>query len=308
WFRTSYLLDSRQTDPDLARERFLNYSGHVLRYNLNGFRGTYRSLGISPLRRKKSGIRAAVIREKGTNGDREMAYALYLAGFDVRDVHMTDLTEGRETLKDINMLVFAGGSTNSDVFGAAKGWAGAFLYNRTAAETLENYYKRKDTLSLGVCNGCQLMAELGLIYPDHGKKPRLMQNKSGKFESAFLGVHITGNNSVMLADMAGMELGIWMAHSEGCFDLPYDEEKYMIPVKYSHNTYPANPSGSDYNAAAICSADGRHLAMMLHPERSIFPWQCAYYPHYKKYDEVTPWIKAFVNARKWIESEPHEHM
>ena len=307
WFRTSYLLDSRQTDPDLARERFLNYSGHVLRYNLNGFRGTYRSLGISPLRRKKSGIRAAVIREKGTNGDREMAYALYLAGFDVRDVHMTDLTEGRETLKDINMLVFAGGSTNSDVFGAAKGWAGAFRYNRKAAQSLGNYYKREDTLSLGVCNGCQLMAELGLIYPEHENGPRLLNNKSGKFEAAFLGVHITANNSVMLGDMEGMELGIWMANGEGRFDLPLDEEKYVIPVKYSYNTYPGNPSGSDYNAAALCSADGRHLAMMLHPERSIFPWQCAYYPADKKHGEVTPWIKAFINARKWIESAFRKH-
>jgi phosphoribosylformylglycinamidine synthase len=307
WFRTSYLLDSRQTDPDLARERYLNYSGHVLRYNLNGFRGSYRSLGISPSRRKKSGIRAAVIREKGTNGDREMAYALYLAGFDVRDVHMTDLIEGRETLKDINMLVFAGGSTNSDVFGAAKGWAGAFRYNRKAAQSLGNYYKRKDTLSLGVCNGCQLMAELGLIYPEHGNRPRLLHNKSGKFEAAFLGVQITGNNSVMLGDMEGMELGVWMANSEGRFDLPLDEEKYVIPVKYSYKTYPGNPGGSDYNAAALCSPDGRHLAMMLHPERSIFPWQCAYYPHDKKHEEVTPWIKAFVNARKWIESESRRH-
>ena len=302
WFRTSYLLDSRQTDPDLARERFLNYSGHVLQYNLKGFRGSCRSLGISPSRRKRSGIRAAVLREKGTNGDREMAYALYLAGFDVRDVHMTDLTEGRETLEDINMLVFAGGSTNSDVFGAAKGWAGAFRYNEKAAQALKNYYNRKDTLSLGVCNGCQLMAELGLIYPEHGNRPHLLQNKSGKFESAFLGVHITQNNSVMLGDMAGMELGVWMAHGQGRFDLPYDEGKYVIPVKYSYKTYPANPSGSDYHAAALCSADGRHLAMMLHPERSIFTWQCAYYPNDKKHHEITPWIKAFVNARKWIES------
>lgn len=303
WFRTSYLLDRRQTPPDLAHERFINYSGHVLKYNMNGFRGTYRSLGISPSRRKRSGIRAAIIREKGTNGDREMAYALFLAGFDVRDVHMTDLTEGRETLEDINMLVFAGGSTNSDVFGAAKGWAAAFRYNRVAAQILEDYYKREDTLSLGVCNGCQLMVELGLIYPEHGNRPRLLHNKSGKYESAFLAVRITPNNSVMLGDMAGMELGIWLAHSEGRFDLPLDEEKYVIPVKYYYESYPGNPGGSDYNAASLCSADGRHLGLMLHPERSIFPWQCAYYPPDKQDDKVTPWIKMFVNARKWIESQ-----
>ncbi len=302
WFGTSYLLDRRQTDPGLAKERFINYRNHDLKFNFNGFKGTFRSLGISPMRRKKSGIRAAIIREKGVNGDREMAYALYLAGFDVKDVHMTDLISGRETLEELNMIVFVGGFSNSDVLGSAKGWAGAFRYNKAAREALEHFYKRKETLSLGVCNGCQLMAELGLIYPEHKEKPKLLHNKSGKFESSFLGVKIRENNSVMLGNMAGMELGIWVAHGEGQFSLPYSEEKYIIPMKYSHDTYPANPNGSDYNAAALCSSDGRHLVMMPHLERSFFPWQCAYYPRDRRNDDITPWIKAFVNARKWIES------
>ena len=301
WFRTSYLMDRRQTEAGQAKERLNNYRNHVLKFNLKGFEGTFRSLGISPSRRKRSGIRAAIIREKGVNGDREMAYALYLSGFDVKDVHMTDLISGRETLEEINMIVFVGGFSNSDVLGSAKGWAGAFRYNPAAGETLEKFYKRKDTLSLGVCNGCQLMAELGLIYPDHKDKPRLLHNKSGKFESSFLGVSILDNNSVMLGDMAGMELGIWVAHGEGRLSLPYTEDKYVIPMKYSHSTYPANPNGSDFDAAALCSADGRHLVMMPHLERSFFPWQCGYYPSAGKNDEVTPWIKAFVNARKWIE-------
>jgi phosphoribosylformylglycinamidine synthase len=302
WFRTSFLLDRRQCGKELASERFRTYKENPLKYNMGSFAGTFKSLGISPDRRKKSGIKAAIIREKGVNGDREMAYALYLAGFDVKDVHMTDLIAGREDLEDISMIVFVGGFSNSDVLGSAKGWAGAFSYNRKAKSALERFYKRHDTLSLGICNGCQLMAELGLIYPHHKKMPKLLQNKSGKFESAFLGVKILPNESVMLGNMAGMKLGIWVAHGEGQFSLPYPEKKYHIPVKYLRNTYPANPNGSDYDIAGLCSEDGRHLVMMPHIERAFLPWQCGYYPAERKKDEVTPWIQAFVNARKWIES------
>ena len=301
WFKTSYLLDRRQTEQKLALERFENYNLHRLDFELLKFDGTFKSLGISPERRKKTGTRAAIIREKGVNGDREMAYALYLAGFDVKDVHMTDLITGRENLEDISMIVFVGGFSNSDVLGSAKGWAGAFRYNERARIALENFYKRKDTLSLGVCNGCQVMAELELIYPNHKEKPKLLHKKSQKFESGFLGVKILQNNSVMLGNMSGMELGIWVAHGEGQFSLPYEEAKYKIPLKFSRHTYPANPNGSDYDVAGLCSEDGRHLVMMPHLERAYFPWQCGYYPAERKGDEVTPWIKAFVNAREWIE-------
>ncbi len=302
WFRTSYLLDRRQCGPEFAKERFNNYIKHDLKINSANFIGSFRRAGISSSRRKKSGTRAAIIREKGVNGDREMAYALYLAGFDVKDVHMTDLISGRETLEDISMIVFVGGFSNSDVLGSSKGWAGAFAYNKKARNALEKFYKRNDTLSLGVCNGCQLMAELGLIYPNHKNKPELHHNKSGKFESAFLGVKIQPNNSVMLGNLAGMELGIWVAHGEGRFILPYPEKEYNITMKYSHPSYPANPNGSDYDVAGLCSDDGRHLVMMPHIERAYFPWQCGYYPRNRKDDEVTPWIKAFVNAREWVES------
>ena len=303
WFNTSRLLDRRQSGPELALERFRGYRHHELRIDFGDFNGSFRSLGISPVRRKKSGINAAIIREKGVNGDREMAYALWLAGFDVKDVHMTDLIAGRETLEDTGMIVFVGGFSNSDVLGSAKGWAGAFRYNKKARIALDNFYKRKDTLSLGVCNGCQLMAELGLINPEHKKMPRLLHNRSQKFESAFLGVRILKNNSVMLGNMSGMELGIWIAHGEGRFSLPYTETRYHIPIKYSHHSYPANPNGSDFDAAALCSSDGRHLVMMPHIERSFFPWQCAFYPEANRNDDVTPWIKAFVNARKWLEAK-----
>jgi len=302
WFKSSYLLDRRQCRNETALERYKNYMNHSLNFRMNDFQGTFKSLGITHSRRKRSGIRAAIIREKGINGDREMAYALWLAGFDVKDVHMTDLVSGMETLDDVNMIVFVGGFSNSDVLGPAKGWAGAFRYNEKARKTLENYYKRDDTLSLGVCNGCQLMAELGLIYPEHKRMPILMPNISHKFESAFLNVTIPENNSVMLGNLSGMELGIWVAHGEGRFSFLFEENRYNIVMKYSKHTYPANPNGSDYDVAGIASDDGRHLAMMPHLERSFLPWQCGYYPPERKNDEATPWLKAFVNARKWIET------
>jgi phosphoribosylformylglycinamidine synthase len=300
WFHTSYLLDRRQCGPELALERYSSYKKHALNINIGDFQGTFKSLGVSPDRRKKSGIRAAIIREKGVNGDREMAYALWLAGFDIKDVHMTDLITGRETLDNVNMIVFVGGFSNSDVLGSAKGWAGAFRYNEKARKALEDFYKRTDTLSLGVCNGCQLMAELGLIYPGHREIPKLLHNRSHKFESGFLSVKIPENESVMFGNLSGLELGIWVAHGEGRFNLPYSEDKYKVVLKYSKSTYPANPNGSDFDVAGLCSDDGRHLVMMPHLERAYFPWQCGYYPAERKKDDITPWLKAFVNARKWI--------
>lgn len=302
WFHTSYLLDRRQCGPELALERYQNYKNHELNINPGDFKGSLRSLGLEENRRTESGIKAAIIREKGVNGDREMAYALYLAGFDVKDVHMTDLIAGRETLEDIKMIVFVGGFSNSDVMGSAKGWAGAFRYNEKARIALEKFYSRTDTLSLGVCNGCQLMAELDLLYPNHKEKPVLKINKSHKFESGFLGVKIPENKSIMLGNMANMELGIWVAHGEGQFRLPYNEDEYQVVMKFSKSTYPANPNGSDYDIAGLCSEDGRHLVMMPHLERAFFPWQCGYYPSDRKNDDVTPWLKAFVNAKEWIKA------
>lgn len=302
WYNTSYLLDRKQSFNGCAEQRHENYKNQPLEIKFNdSFKGTLESYGISADRRERSGIKAAIIREKGTNGEREMAYSLYLAGFDVKDVMMTDLISGRETLEDINMIVFCGGFSNSDVLGSAKGWAGAFLFNPKAKEALDKFYAREDTLSLGICNGCQLMVELNLINPEHTSRARMLHNNSHKFESAFLGLDIPQNNSVMFGSLAGSKLGIWVAHGEGKFSLPESEDKYNIVAKYNYSGYPANPNGSDYNVAGICSADGRHVAMMPHLERAIFPWQNAWYPADRRNDEVTPWIEAFVNARKWIE-------
>lgn len=304
WYKTSYLLDRKQSMNGMARERRDNYKYQpiVMKFN-DDFTGTLAQYGISADRRKPSGIKAAIIREKGTNGEREMAYSLYLAGFDVKDVMMTDLISGRETLEDISMIVFCGGFSNSDVLGSAKGWAGAFLFNPKAKEALDKFYAREDTLSLGICNGCQLMVELNLINPEHEQRAHLLHNVSHKFESAFLGLDIPQNNSVMFGSLSGDKLGIWVAHGEGRFSLPEGESAYNVVAKYSYAQYPGNPNGSDYNVAGICSADGRHLAMMPHLERAIFPWQQAYYPADRRGDEATPWIEAFVNARKWIENK-----
>lgn len=304
WYQTSYELDKRQSMNGMADQRHRNYKEQPLQLRFNdAFTGKLSQYQLNADRRTPSGIRAAIIREKGTNGEREMAYALYLAGFDVKDVMMTDLISGRETLEDINLIVFCGGFSNSDVLGSAKGWAGAFLYNPKAKEALDRFYARKDTLSLGICNGCQLMVELNLINPEHQQRTRMLHNDSHKFESAFLGLTIPENNSVMLGSLSGSKLGIWVAHGEGKFSLPEGEENYHIIAKYSYDTYPGNPNGSDYSVAGICSKDGRHLAMMPHLERSIFPWQNAYYPHRRHMDEVTPWIEAFVNAREWVEKQ-----
>ncbi len=301
WFKTSWLLDRNQSGITLAENRFDHYKIQPLHFKFNGsFTGKFAQYGVNPKRIGLSGIKSAIIREKGVNGDREMAYFLYLAGMDVKDVHMTDLIAGRETLQDVNMIVFVGGFSNSDVLGSAKGWAGAFLYNEKARNALKQFYDRQDTLSLGVCNGCQLMAELNLIAPAHESRPRMEHNASGKFESIFLSVDVPENNSVMLRTMAGSRLGIWVAHGEGRFRLPYPESNYNVTMKYTYSGYPGNPNGSDYDIAGLCSDDGRHLAIMPHFERSIFPWNWAHYPTDRKSDEISPWVEAFVNAREWI--------
>ena len=309
WFDASYRLDTKQSFNGMAKERYNNYKDQPLEHVFpKSFTGKFAQYGITPDRRERTGIKAAIIREKGTNGEREMAYSLYLAGFDVKDVMMTDLVSGRETLEDINMIVFCGGFSNSDVLGSAKGWAGAFLFNPKAKAALDAFYAREDTLSLGICNGCQLMIELGLINNNHAVADakdyaQMLHNVSHKFESGFVTLAIPENESVMFRTLGGSKLGIWVAHGEGNFRLPKPEGEYNIVAKYNYSGYPANPNGSTYDVAGIASNDGRHLAMMPHLERAIFPWQQANYPADRLKDDVTPWIEAFVNARKWIEEK-----
>ncbi len=317
WYESSYLLDRKQSGEVKAKERFENYKNQPLYYIWpKNFTGKLAQYGIDANRRNKTGVKAAIIREKGVNSEREMAYSMYLAGFDVKDVHITDLISGREDLKDVNLIVFCGGFSNSDVLGSAKGWAAGFLYNEKARKALQDFYARPDTLSLGICNGCQLMIELGLVgsnldaqHPDllaaaqNPNRVHMLHNDSHKFESNFINVRIPKNNSVMMGSLSGARIGIWTAHGEGKFGLPAGKtvEDYNIVAKYGYNAYPANPNGSPEGLAGICSADGRHLAMMPHPERAMFPWQCGYYPQDHLQDDVTPWLEIFVNAKKWVE-------
>src|SRR5690606_33703470 len=261
---TSYYLDKKQSKNGMARERLMNYKVQPLRFtfptNFNGRK--------PPIDTSKPRPKAAIIREKGSNSEREMANAMYLAGFDVKDVHMTDLISGRETLEDIQFIGAVGGFSNSDVLGSAKGWAGAFLYNEKAKATLERFFAREDTLSIGICNGCQLFMELELINPDHEVHGKMLHNDSGKHECNFVSVTLQENNSVMLSSLAGSTLGVWISHGEGKFDLPYGEERYHIVAKYAYEAYPHHPNGSAFATAMLCDASGRHLVTMPHIERS----------------------------------------
>ncbi|WP_417557874.1 phosphoribosylformylglycinamidine synthase [Mesoflavibacter zeaxanthinifaciens] len=300
WYKTSYLLDQKQTANGLAKTRFENYAKQPLNYYFpKHFTG---ELSFYNKNQSSNRPKAAILREKGSNSEREMANAMYLAGFDVKDVHMTDLISGRETLEDIQFLGAVGGFSNSDVLGSAKGWAGAIKYNDKANKAIKNFFEREDTLSVGICNGCQLFMELELINPEHENHGKMVHNNSHKHESSFTSVVVQKNNSVMLSTLAGSTLGVWISHGEGKFNLPKDENSYDIVAKYAYNDYPSNPNGSDYNTAMLCDKTGRHLVTMPHIERSIFPWNWANYPENRK-DEVSPWIEAFVKARKWIENK-----
>ncbi|MCB0439701.1 MAG: phosphoribosylformylglycinamidine synthase subunit PurQ, partial [Mangrovimonas sp.] len=298
WYKTSFLLDHKQTANGLAKERYDNYKNQPLKFKFpTHFTG---KLPVISSTVGKSRPKAAILREKGSNSEREMANAMYLAGFDVKDVHMTDLISGRETLEDIQFLGAVGGFSNSDVLGSAKGWAGAIKYNEKANEVINNFFKREDTLSVGICNGCQLFMELEEINPEHEVHGKMTYNDSHKHESAFTSVKIQKNNSVMLSTLEGATLGVWISHGEGKFSLPLSEENYNIVAKYAYASYPHNPNGSDYNTAMLCDQTGRHLVTMPHIERSTFQWNWAHYPQGRK-DDVSPWLEAFVNARKWIE-------
>jgi phosphoribosylformylglycinamidine synthase len=298
WYKTSFLLDQKQSRNGMAQARFDNYKKQNLQFDFpSHFTGKI-AVSQTP---KNNRPKAAIIREKGSNSEREMANAMYLAGFDVKDVHMTDLISGRENLEEIQFIGAVGGFSNSDVLGSAKGWAGAFLYNEKAKAALDNFFKRKDTLSVGICNGCQLFMELEIINPEHEIHGKMKHNISNKHESGFTSVKIQVNNSVMLSSLAGSTLGVWISHGEGKFSLPMAEENYNIVSKYAYSEYPSNPNGSDYNTAMLCDKTGRHLVMMPHIERSMFQWNWANYPEGRN-DEISPWHEAFVNARLWIEN------
>lgn len=293
--------------PSIEMEKFQNNNADILAKNYanqpivvdgKDLKNIIEIESVNIIRNSPKQTVAAVLRDKGTNGDRELAYAAHLGGFDmVKDITVTDLITGHEDLKDVGLLLFAGGFSNSDVLGAGKIWAKTLEYNSRASDAISGFYARDDNLSLGICNGCQVMMERGLI---NGIIAPMQHNDSGKFESRFLSTYIPENNSVMLANLSGMTFPIWVAHGEGKFDLP--AAGYQTVLKYHYNNYPGNPNGSKGGVAGIASPDGRHIAMMPHPERAVMPYQWAHGHAICDMEgrEVTPWVHMFVNAHNWL--------
>ncbi|XP_003747373.1 phosphoribosylformylglycinamidine synthase [Galendromus occidentalis] len=315
WEATSFELENYQTNRDCAaQERRSLRTRTTPLYNLTDAI----TLQI-PKTIANRNIKVAVVREEGVNSDREMQAALYLAGFESWDVTMTDLLDGRITLSEFRGLVFPGGFSYADVLGSARGWAAGFKYHNGLRSQLETFKRRRDTFSLGVCNGCQLMALLGWICPGKRDQPgvSLLQNVSGRFECRYSNVRIEESNNIWLKGMEGAIMGVWTAHGEGRFDfqnaelMAACENKNLVTVRYVDDkgaptqVYPLNPNGSPNAIAGLSSECGRHLALMPHPERCFLPWQCAHWPtNDARYKNATasPWLQIFVNAHKWATS------
>ncbi|XP_026380453.1 probable phosphoribosylformylglycinamidine synthase, chloroplastic/mitochondrial [Papaver somniferum] len=267
--------------------------------------------------------KVAVIREEGSNGDREMSAALYASGFEPWDIAMSDLLSGAISLDGFRGIVFVGGFSYADVLDSAKGWSASIRFNQPLLTQFQEFYNRPDTFSLGVCNGCQLMALLGWIpgaevggvlgVGGDPSQPRFIHNESGRFECRFTNVTIADSPSIMFKGMEGSTLGVWAAHGEGRAYFPDTEiqdhilNSNLAPVRYCDDSggitevYPFNPNGSPLGVAAICSKDGRHLAMMPHPERCFLMWQFPWYPKHWNVDkkDPSPWLRMFQNAREW---------
>ncbi|MCY4419578.1 MAG: phosphoribosylformylglycinamidine synthase [Cytophagales bacterium] len=288
WMSPSHLMDAQQTHPLQAQKRQIHLGTQVLSPkfppSFTGKKSTF----------LKKQYKAAIIREKGSNGEEETALALYMAGFRVKDVHMTDILSGREDLSDISVVAFVGGFSHADALGAAKGWAAIFRHNQQAQQVLKSFYAREDTLSIGICNGCQLMMELSLISPDPSP---MQENLSQKFECGFVDVCILESPSIMFRPLINTRLSVWIAHREGRFTPSHSSSPTVM--KYAYPDYPGNPNGSIDEMAGISSSDGRHVALMPHIERSLFPWNWANYPSERK-DEISPWILPFEEAQKWL--------
>ena len=312
WEETSFQLDRLQTSPRCIDQE---------REGIHDRIGPQFSVSYRPRPTPKEIMdaddkpRVAIIREEGSNGDREMISAFHLAGFEVWDVMMTDLMGGQFNLDEVSGIVFVGGFSYADVLDSAKGWAGLIRFNDELWKSFERFRNRPDTFSLGICNGCQLMALLGWVpwdgVPDE-IQPRFIRNQSGRFESRFVSVKIMESPAIMLRGMEGSTLGIWVAHGEGRAHFPDPgmlervEVEKLAPVRFVDDqnevteVYPFNPNGSPRGIAAMCSGDGRHLAIMPHPERAFLKWQWPWMPNEMRENlEASPWIRMFQNAREW---------
>jgi phosphoribosylformylglycinamidine synthase len=318
WEETSYQIERLQMNSQCADEE---------RKNIFDRKGPSYIIPFKPkptpalLLEVKDKPEVAILREEGSNGDREMTSAFYQVGFRPWDVTMTDLIRGRITLERFRGLVAVGGFSYADVPESAKGWAAAIRFNESLRKMFDDFYHRSDTFSLGVCNGCQLFGLLGWVpwlgIPDH-KQPRFVQNVSGRFESRWVTVKILESPAMMFRGMADSTLGIWVAHGEGRLHFPdptlMDEviSKKLIPVVFADDegrvdgkiskSYPFNPNGSPFGMAGLCTPDGRHLAMMPHPERSFLKWQWAWLPgNLNDGIKESQWIQMFQNAREWCD-------
>ena len=314
WEETSYRLDLLQTNPEcVEQERSGLRERSAPEYRLSFRPASTRPLSAS----ERARFKVAVLREEGTNGDREMGAAFHLAGFEAWDITMTDLAAGRAALDSFRGLIFPGGFGYADVLDSSKGWAGVIRFNPRIADQIRQFSERSDTFTLGVCNGCQLMALVGGVpwaeIPDV-RRPRFIQNRSGRFESRFATVAIETSPSIMLEGMAGSVLGIWVAHGEGQAYFPDPEilreveARQLVPLRFvddrgeATETYPLNPNGSPRGIAGFCSPDGRHLVMMPHPERAFLKWQWGWMPEdWRESLETSPWLRMFQNARAWCE-------
>jgi len=314
WEATSFQLDRLQADPDHVEQE-----ERGLRHRTTPpYRLTFTPKPTAPAVLERSHrIPVAILREEGSNGDREMAAAFHLAGFESWDVTVSDLLAGRIELDRFRGLAAVGGFSYADVLDSGKGWAGVIRFNDGLRRQFDEFYERPDTFSLGVCNGCQLFALLGWLpwrgLPD-GAQPRFIHNASGRFESRFATVRIEDSPAVMLRGMAGSSLGIWVQHGEGRAHFPERSildrvhTDNLAPIKFVDDdgepteAYPHNPNGSPFGIAALTSPDGRHLAMMPHPERSFLAWQWPWMPPAWRGDlEASPWLRIFQNAREWCE-------
>ena len=313
WEATSFELEKLQRNPECVKQEQEGLKDrHTPMWKL-----TYTPQETpAEWMKESSNYRVAIIREEGSNGDREMAAAMYTAGFEPWDVHVRDLLNGSVKLDQFRGVVFVGGFSYADVLESARGWAATILFNPALKKEFEEFFARPDTFSLGICNGCQLMAQLNVLpwnNIEEAKQPRFIQNKSGKFESRFVNVRIEKSNSIMLQGMEGSTLGVWICHGEGrCYwpDASIKQEaieKNCIAAKYVNDDgeptmqYPFNPNGSEDAIVGLTSPDGRHLCMMPHPERVFMKYQWPYWP--EQWDmTVSPWLQMFQNARKWCET------
>lgn len=314
WEETSFRLELLQANQGCVRQERNNiYNPKGLNYKCS-FTPTATAEVILKSSPKP---KVAILREEGSNGDREMAATFYQAGFEVWDVTMNDLLNDKVGLCEFKGLVFVGGFSYADVLDSAKGWAGCIKFNPRLQRQFDEFYQRHDTFSLGVCNGCQLSALLGWVpskCSEPSKQPRFIKNISGRFESRFLAVKILPSPSIMLKGMEGSVLGIWVAHGEGRAYFPDSEilkevlDRHLAPIRYVDDdmteteSYPFNPNGSPLGIAGLCSPDGRHLAMMPHPERTFLKYQWAWLPeHLRQSWQVSPWLRMFQNARTWCD-------